>query len=160
MEFRGHRGRFWIAVILIVLVADLVLGGLHANGLLLDVVLLIGWFITRQTSVRIVGPWLVVSFWPATRLGFKVRLADVESVEIHDRIPFSWRTNADRRLAIFVTRRRQVLEIHIAERMSLLVTLDDPAAAAEAITAASREAPPSTHVPGKAVLRTAFRGVR
>lgn len=44
--------------------------------------------------------------------------------------------------------------------MSLLVTLDDPAAAAEAITAASREAPPSTHVPGKAVLRTAFRGVR
>ena len=55
MEFRGHRGRFWISVILIVLVADLALGGFHANGLLLDVVLLIGWWATRQTAVRTVG---------------------------------------------------------------------------------------------------------
>ncbi|HEY5886090.1 MAG TPA: hypothetical protein VIT24_00125 [Acidimicrobiales bacterium] len=160
MEFRGHRGRFWISVILIVLVADLALGGFHANGLLLDVVLLVGWWATRQTAVRTVGPWLVVSFWPATRLGFKVHLADVESVETHERVPFSWRMNADRRLAIFVTQRRQVLEIHIAERMSLLVTLDDPAAATEAILSAASEAPPSDHVPGKSALRAAFRGVR
>ena len=62
-------------------------------------------------------------------------------------------------LAVFGTT-SEANSLSVAERMSLLVTLDDPAAATNAILTAASEAPPSDHVPGKSALRAAFRGVR
>ena len=47
MELRGHRGRFWISVILIVLVADLALGGIHAKGYTDNVVEFLAGRLTR-----------------------------------------------------------------------------------------------------------------